>query len=88
MKIKPLGKRLLVEIVKAKEIEEGGILIPGNARRDVVSNSGTVIDVGPGVSLVNVGQNVIIGAFVGIEVKYDDKKYFLISEDDVVGILE
>ena len=46
MKIKPLGERVLIELVKEEEVAKGGIIIPDSAKEK--PQEGRVIAVGTG----------------------------------------
>lgn len=95
VKVKPLGKRILIERAKATTTK-GGILLPDTAQEK--PKEGKVIAVGPGkhdengkldpVSL-QVGDRVLFTAYAGTEVKDldDQAEYLIVSEDDILGVL-
>ena len=96
MKIKPLGDRILV---KPSEVEEGkssgGIIIPDTAKEK--PQEGTVIAVGPGkigddgktIKLtVKKGNKVLYSKYGGTEVKIDGIDHLIMSESDILGIIE
>ena len=96
MKIKPLGDRVLV---KPSEVEEGktsgGIIIPDTAKEK--PQEGTVIAVGPGkigddgktIKLtVTKGNKVLYSKYGGTEVKIDGIDHLIMSESDILGIIE
>ena len=94
-KIKPLGKRVLIKRAEALTTK-GGIFLPDSAQDK--PKQGEVIAIGPGEtkedgSLIpvelNVGDRILFGAYAGTEVKSDEKnEYLLMSEDDVLAVLE
>jgi chaperonin GroES len=97
IKIKPLGNRVLVRRMKA-QTTKGGILLPDTAQEK--PKMGTVEAVGPGKSddkgnfeptSVKVGNKVLFSSYSGTEVKESDagkdEELLLISEDDILGIL-
>jgi len=95
MKIRPLRDRVLVEPAKDAETKKGGIIIPDTAKEK--PQEGTVIAVGPGkrdkdgkvVPMeVKKGDKVLMPKYGGSEVKIDDKEYKIISEEDIVAIIE
>jgi len=95
MSIKPLGDRVLVELVEQTEIKKGGIIIPDSAKEK--PQEGKVIEVGPGKVTdegkripmnVKKGQRVLMPKYGGSEVKIDDKEYQIVREDDILGIIE
>ena len=96
MKIKPLGDRVLV---KPSEVDEekssGGIIIPDTAKEK--PQEGTVIAVGTGrvaddgktVKLtVKKGDQVLYSKYGGTEVKIDGLDHLIMSESDILGIIE
>ena len=93
MKIRPLGARVLVEPIEAKEQIKGGIVIPDTAKEK--PTEGTVIAIGikrddKGKEIpfdVKVGDNVLMPKYGGTEVKLDDKTYEVIREEDILGVI-
>lgn len=94
-KIKPLGNRVLIKRSKATE-SKGGILLPDSAQEK--PKEGTVIAVGPGKmnddgqrEAMNVKANdrVMFGSYAGTEVKEESEteEFLIMSEDDILGIL-
>lgn len=95
MNIKPLGDRVLVEPIEAKDQVKGGIIIPDSAKEK--SQEGKVIAVGTGkrdedgkVIPFNVkkGDKVLMPKYGGTEVKFNDKEYQIIREEDILGIID
>jgi chaperonin GroES len=93
--IRPLGEKILVKPVEVKEVKKGGIIIPDTAKEK--PQEGEVIAIGKGkktedgeiIALdVKVGDKVLYGKYSGTEVKIDDKEYLIMSQDDVLGIIE
>jgi chaperonin GroES len=93
--IKPLGEKILVKPAEVKEVKKGGIIIPDTAKEK--PQEGEVVAVGTGkktedgkiIALdVKIGDKVLYGKYSGTEVKFDDKEYLIMSQDDVLGIIE
>jgi chaperonin GroES len=86
---KPLADRVLIETVAAEEKTASGIFIPDTAKEKPLK--GTVVAVGNGKTdepmTVKVGDTVIYGQYSGTEIKLDDKKYLIMKEADIYGIL-
>ncbi len=93
-KIRPLGARVLVEPVDAKEQNKGGIIIPDTAKEKpqeglVIAIGKKVDDDGKPVAFdVKVGDRVLMPKYGGTEVKIGDKEYQLVREDDLLGVIE
>jgi len=95
MSLKPLGDRVLVQRVDAGEEVRGGIVIPDTAKEKpqegvvVAVGEGRVLDSGQKVAMsVKAGDKVLFGKYSGNEVKLDDKEYLIMSEGEILGILE
>ncbi len=95
MKLRPLGDRILVKAEEPKEKKIGGIIIPDTVKEK--PQEGTVVAAGNGkigkdgkvISMdVKVGDKVLYGKYSGTEVKIDNVDYLIMSQDDVLGILE
>jgi len=95
MKLRPLGDRLVVKPLEKEVRTKSGILIPDSAKEK--PQEGEVIAVGKGKLLdngqraemeVKVGDKVIFSKYAGTEVKIGDEKYLILSERDVLAIVE
>ncbi len=94
-KIKPLGDKILVEILEAEEKTKGGIILPDTAKEEKAE--GKVIAVGAGRVLesgkvqaleVKKGDRVIFGKWGGDEILIDGKKHKILKEADVLAVYE
>ena len=95
MNIRPLGDKVVVKPAKIEEKTQSGIILPGSAQEK--PNQGTVIAVGPGVRNdkgqyieldVKEGDRIVYGKFGGVELKYDDEEYVVLSESDILVVLD
>jgi chaperonin GroES len=95
MKIRPLKDRVLVVRIEEKEKTTGGIIIPDTAKEK--PQKGEVIAIGPGkwdekgkrIPLeVKKGDRVLFGKYAGNEIKVDGVEHLIMSEDDILGIIE
>jgi chaperonin GroES len=93
-KIKPIGDRVLVQHLEDKEQVRGGIIIPDSAKEK--PQEAVVIALGTGkrdedgkivAFEVKVGDHVLVSKYGGTEVKLDEKKYTIVREDDILGVL-
>ncbi len=92
-KIRPLGDRVVVKIVK-DEKTAGGIYLPDTAQEK--PQTGEILAVGPGKILDNgsrlavdvaVGDRILFAKYSGTEVKLDGETYLLIAEKDILGVV-
>ena len=87
MKIKPLGKRVVVKPRKEEEKTEGGIYLPETASKEK-PQQGDVIAVGPEFKELKKGDRVIFAKYGGTEIKIDGDECLVLGEDDVLAIIE
>lgn len=95
MKLKPIGDKIIVEPEKEEEKTKSGIVLPDTAKEK--PQKGKVIAVGPGKILDNgqrspmeikEGDIVIYSKYAGTEIKIEDKEYLIVSDRDIVAVLE
>ncbi|MFO7955600.1 MAG: co-chaperone GroES [Candidatus Brocadiia bacterium] len=93
--IRPLADRVLVKRLEAEEKTSGGIVLPDTAKEK--PKQGKVIALGEGKQLdsgeradfqVAEGDTVLFGSFAGTEVTVDGEEYLLMSEDDILAVIE
>lgn len=94
IKIQPLGDRLILKAVEAKEVKKSGIIIPDTAKEK--PQEGLVVAVGKGKTTedgklipmeVKTGDTVLYGKYSGTEIKINDEEYLIMREEDVLGIV-
>ena len=95
MKIRPLHDRVIVKRLEEERVSAGGIVIPDTAAEKPVQ--GKVVAVGKGKILeggdvrpldVKVGDKILFGKYSGTEVKVDGEELVVMSEEDVMAIIE
>ncbi|MCL6630724.1 MAG: co-chaperone GroES [Armatimonadetes bacterium] len=93
--LKPLDNRIVVKPIEMKEATHGGIVLPDTARER--PQEGEIVGVGPGKILKNgtrvpmdlsPGDRVIYSKYGGIEIKIGDDEYVILSEDDLLAVVE
>ena len=94
MKVRPLQDRILVERIE-EEVKKGNIIIPDTAKEK--PQHGKVIAVGPG-RIDETGKRIpmdikkddliLFGKYSGNEIKVDDKELLIMSEEDVLAVIE
>ncbi len=92
--LKPLGDRIVIELVEAEEKTASGIVLPDSAKekpqegRVVAVGTGRVTENGERVALeVKDGDTIIFSKYAGTEVKYEGKEYLILRESDVLAII-
>ncbi|MCX7934894.1 MAG: co-chaperone GroES [Planctomycetota bacterium] len=95
MAIQPLSDKVLVKRVEAEEKTKGGIVIPDTAKEK--PKEGKVISVGPGRMMedgkrsqmqVKKGDRILFTSYAGTEIKIDGEEYLVMSEDDILAVIE
>jgi len=95
VKIVPLGDKLIVKRIEAEEKTAGGIVLPDTAREK--PRQGRVLSLGDGKLLdngkrvpfqVREGDRVLFSSWAGTEVRIDGEEYLIMSEDDILAIVE
>jgi chaperonin GroES len=90
----PLGNRVLIEPIEEDDKTAAGIYLPENAKEK--PQRGTILAVGPGerdeagkrIALdVSVGDQILFAKYAGSEIKMDGKKYLIMRESDLLGII-
>jgi chaperonin GroES len=94
-KLRPLGDRLVLKPTPREEVTKSGIVLPDTAKEK--PQEGEVLAVGPGKVLddgsrgamdVQVGQRVLYAKYAGTEFKVDGDELLIISEKDILAIVE
>ncbi len=92
--LKPLGDRVIIELVETEEKTASGIVLPDTAKEKpqegkvVAVGTGRVLDNGERVSLeVAAGDRIIFSKYAGTEVKYEGNEYLILRESDILAII-
>jgi len=95
MKLRPLEDRVVITQLEAEEKTAGGIYLPDTAKEK--PQMGRVVAAGPGKLLdngkrsemsVKKNDEVIYAKYIGSEVELDGRKYVILRESDILGIVE
>ncbi len=95
MKVIPLNDKILVKRVEAEDKTAGGILLPDMAKEK--PRQGKVLSLGDGKLLENgkraafqvkEGDRVLFSSYAGNEVTVDGDEYLIMSEDDILAVMD
>lgn len=96
MKVKPLGDKVLVQRAEAQDRTESGIYLPESAKDK--PKEGQVVATGAGLLnketgeympfTVSKGDRVLFTSYAGTEVKIEGTEYLIMTEDDILGIID
>lgn len=97
MNLRPLFDKVLVTSSSKEETTASGLVLPDTASKER-PEQGTVIAVGPGrydedgekriPMSVKVGDKVVFKKYSPDEVKVEDKEYLVLSESDIIAVIE
>ncbi|XYY60097.1 co-chaperone GroES [Bacillus velezensis] len=92
--LKPLGDRVVIELVESEEKTASGIVLPDSAKEKpqegkiVATGSGRVLESGERVALeVKEGDRIIFSKYAGTEVKYEGTEYLILRESDILAVI-
>ncbi len=96
LNLKPLGSRVVVRPLEREEMTKSGIVLPDTAKEK--PQEGKVLAVGPGdrhpdtgdriaVELKE-GDRILFQKYAGTEFKLDEEELLIISEKDVLAVIE
>ena len=94
MKLRPLFDKVVLKEVEAVETTKAGIILPGSAQEKpqiseiVAVGPGGVVDGKEVVMTLKEGDKVITGKYSGTEVKLDGVEYTVVSQSDILAVVE
>lgn len=96
MKLKPLSNNIVIKALSGEETTKSGIILPDTIDKEK-PEQGEVIAVGPGKLLENgsrvelsvkIGNKVVFKKYSPDDIKIDGEEYLVISENDILAIIE
>lgn len=93
--LKPLGDHIIVKTLTVEETTKGGIVLPDTAKEK--PQQAEVIAVGPGKLTesgkriemeLKKGDRVVFSKYGGTEISVDGEDYLILSERDVLAVIE
>lgn len=96
MKVKPLGDKLLVRRAEAQSQTDAGIYLPESAKDkpaegEIIATGSGILNKETGDRLpftVKKGDRVIFTSYAGAEVKIDGDTLLIMTEEDILGIID
>ncbi|HVS40452.1 MAG TPA: co-chaperone GroES [Gemmataceae bacterium] len=95
MKVVPLNDKIVVKRLEADEKTAGGILLPDTAKEK--PRQGKVVSLGEGKRLdsgqraafqVREGDRVLFSSYAGNEVTVGTEELLIMTEDDILAVVE
>lgn len=94
MKVQPLNDRVLVMRMEPEQKSKKGIIIPDTAKEKplegkvIAVGAGRLDDDGKRIALeVKVGDHVLVGKYMGTEVRIEDIEHVIVREEEILGIV-
>jgi chaperonin GroES len=95
MNIVPLNDKMVVKRLEAEEKTAGGIVLPDTAKekpkQGIVKSlgDGKLLDNGKRAAFqVREGDRVLFTSYAGNEVSLDGEEYLIMTEDDILAVVE
>src|SRR5262249_32766406 len=94
-KLRPLGDKILIKRIEAESKTKSGIVLPDSAKEK--PKRGKILAVGDGKRLdngerapfsVKKGDEVIFTSYAGTEIKLDGEELMIMSEEDILAVVE
>ena len=95
MKVVPLNDKIVVKRLEAEDRTSGGIVLPDTAKEK--PKQGKVLSLGDGKLLdngkrasfqVKEGDRVLFTSYGGQEVNVDGEEYLIMTEDDILAVVD
>ncbi|CAM4306768.1 co-chaperone GroES [Jeotgalicoccus halotolerans] len=93
--LKPIGNRVVVNLTEKEETTKSGIILTDSAKEKpqegtvVAVGSGRILENGTKVDLeVKEGDRVVYAKFAGTEVQHGDNDYLILSESEILAVIE
>ncbi len=96
MKVRPLNDNVVVKPTKENEVTKSGIVLPETIDKER-PEKGEIIAVGEGKLLdngqrapmsVKIGDKIVFKKYSPDEIKVDDQEYLIVSQNDILAIIE
>jgi chaperonin GroES len=93
MKLTPLGENVIVQRIDAKEVTDGGIVLPESAKE--LPAEGRVLSVGDGWLLedgsrqplqIQEGDRIIFTSYAGSDIQVDGETLLIMRESDILAV--
>jgi chaperonin GroES len=96
MNVRPLGDKIIIKRSEAQEKTDAGIILPESAKDK--PREGKIVALGDGILnretgeympfTVKKGDRVLFTSYGGTEIKIDNEEYLIMTEDDILGIVD
>ncbi|MDD6920518.1 MAG: co-chaperone GroES [Eubacteriales bacterium] len=88
--IKPLGDKIVIQRLEAETKTSSGIILTSQTKEK--PQIAEVVAIGPGTDEIKievaVGDNVIFTNYAGTNIKYEGEEYIILSQKDILAIVQ
>ena len=88
--LKPLADRVVIKMKENEETTKSGIILAGASKEK--PQFAEVLAVGTGTEKIKMevkkGDNVVVSKYAGTEVKYEGEDLIIISQSDILAIVD
>ncbi len=88
--LKPLADRVVIKMKENEETTKSGIILAGASKEK--PQFAEVLEVGPGTEKIKMelkkGDIVVVSKYAGTEIKYQGEDLVIVSQDDILAIVE
>ena len=95
MQLKPIGDKVVVEVIDEPQTTASGIVLPDSAKEKsqrgkvIAVGSGKLLDNGERVALeVKVGDTIVFAKYGGTEIDLGGKELMILSERDIHAVVD
>ena len=89
MKLRPMADNILLKATESEETTSSGIILATSSKEKPAIYE--VVSAGPGTKDVTVtvkpGDKVVVGNYVGSEIKLDGVDYKFVKQDDILAVV-
>lgn len=92
--LKPLGDKIILKNVEAEDTTKSGIVLPTSSKEksalmEVVSVGDGKMSDGKNIEMfLKTGDKVVCSKYSGTEIKYQSEEYLIISQSDILAVVE
>lgn len=93
--LKPLADKIIIQVVAKEEVTKSGIVLPGTAQEKpqeglvIAVGAGRVLDNGSRITPdVKVNDKVVFAKYSGTEFKCNNQEYLIVSEKDILAVIQ
>ena len=89
MKLRPMADNVLLKATENQETTASGIILATSSKEKPAIYE--VVSAGPGTKdvtmIVKAGDKVVVGNYVGSEIKLDGVDYKFVKQDDILAVV-